>query len=90
MRPISSATRGRIATYLQRQNNYSIADSIIKATEILHFMDACGLDVVMPGWVPVNEDSPATNQRPPTSVRWEDLARSISIDTTDRKPWLPQ
>jgi sugar phosphate isomerase/epimerase len=84
MRPISSATRIRIADYLQRTTGASPADAVVKATKILDFMEACGVDVVMPGWVPVIDDA-----RPgPKPFRWEDLADNLS-EMEDREPWKP-
>lgn len=85
MRPISSAVRMRIADRIQRQTNCSAAEAVVKATAVIHFIDACGLDLVMPGWVPIDGDAPEARKK---TFRWEDLAGNLS-ELEDRAPWKP-
>ncbi len=86
MKPISSAVRLKLADHLQRTGRFGIADSVARATEILNWMDAAGVEVVMPGWVPVVE---GISQKLPGRPRsWEDLKGAIPEDWDERKPWL--
>lgn len=86
MRPISSTVRLKLADHLQRTGKFGIADSVQRATEILNWMGAAGVDVVMPGWVPIVE-GPA--QKMPGKPRsWEDLAGALPEDWDERKSWV--
>ena len=89
-RPISSPVRLRVADYLHRSQKLPFAEALIAATKLITDLDAAGVDVVMPGWVPVTDEevahvpSPAARPR-----RWEDLAKTIDIDVMAREPWRP-
>lgn len=90
MRPISPLLRSKLVAGLQREaRDLSLADALVQATEMLKLLDRCGLDVVLPGWVPVNDDVPQNVVRPVRRPTWEDLARTLPSDYEERKPWLP-
>ncbi len=61
-------------------------DAVKKAQAALSFIEEAGLDVVVPGWVPVDEPEPAPTPRwnPPKVIRtWDDLPRV----TIEGRPW---
>jgi len=84
MRPVSPIVRLRLATRIRAVEGCSPAEAVFKATAMIQFVDSAGLDIVMPGWVPIDQDGPAK----PRSVTWDDLPKP-SEDLLERAPWRP-
>jgi hypothetical protein len=55
---------------------------VFKATVMIKFLESAGLDLVMPGWVPIEQDGPTG----PRSISWDDLPKP-SDDLLEREPW---
>ena len=73
----------RLAGRLKVSRGLAPAIAVIEATKLIEFIESAGLDVVMPDWVPIDEDAPKQERR---RLSWDDLPRP-SEDWENRKPW---
>jgi hypothetical protein len=81
-RPVSPIVRLRLATRIRASEGCSPAEAILKATLMIQFVESAGVDLVMPGWVPIDQDGPVR----PRSLSWDDLPKP-SEEVLEREPW---
>ncbi len=86
-RPISPIVRFRLALRF-RKNGHDHATAAKMATQAIEFIESAGLEVVMPGWVPVIDEEITVGKHDP----WLDLvknANKLADELDERKPWRP-